>query len=60
MKLLGGHTGKLAPVQAKRLAQLIRPSNRWTAEWAGDDPRMTFQVKRGENNTVGVDLTRHS
>ncbi|MED6227378.1 hypothetical protein PIB30_112935, partial [Stylosanthes scabra] len=43
--LLSGNNGKLAPVQEKRLARLIRPSNKWLAEWAGDNPRMMFQVK---------------
>ncbi|MED6186061.1 hypothetical protein PIB30_063159 [Stylosanthes scabra] len=42
-RLLGNYPGKLAPVQQKRLDKLIHPSNRWTEEWACDDPRMTFQ-----------------
>ncbi|MED6161957.1 hypothetical protein PIB30_065877 [Stylosanthes scabra] len=59
IRLLGNYPGKLAPVQSKRLDKLIRPSNRWTAEWACDDPRMLFQVTRS-NKTLAVDLAKHT
>ncbi|MED6215323.1 hypothetical protein PIB30_112427 [Stylosanthes scabra] len=42
----------------------MRPSTKWLAEWAGDTPRMRFQVKRGigmgEEETLDVDLIKHT
>ncbi|MED6205303.1 hypothetical protein PIB30_016488 [Stylosanthes scabra] len=59
--LVGGHLGKLAPVQEKRLARMIRPSTKWVAEWAGDNSRMSFQVRKAnEDETLSVDLVKHT
>ncbi|MED6191340.1 hypothetical protein PIB30_115434, partial [Stylosanthes scabra] len=42
----------------------MRPSTKWVAEWAGDNPRMKFQVKRGygagDDETLSVDLIKHT
>ncbi|MED6174413.1 hypothetical protein PIB30_068715 [Stylosanthes scabra] len=42
----------------------MRPSTKWLAEWAGDTPRMRFQVKRGirigEEETLDVNLIKHT
>ncbi|MED6215289.1 hypothetical protein PIB30_112064, partial [Stylosanthes scabra] len=43
----------------KRLKRLIKPSNRWNAVWACDDPRMRFQVQM-KKRTLDVDLMRRT
>ncbi|XP_052118923.1 uncharacterized protein LOC107493000 [Arachis duranensis] len=58
-KLLGTHEGKLAPVQEKRLQRLIKPSNKWTAEWIGDNERKRFELTY-KGSKVDVDLIKHS
>ncbi|XP_057755529.1 uncharacterized protein LOC130974688 [Arachis stenosperma] len=57
--LLSAYPGKLAPVQQKRLGRLIRPSNRWNAEWTGDNERKRFEVSR-KTSRVDVDLMKHT
>nr|XP_025662559.1 uncharacterized protein LOC112758174 [Arachis hypogaea] len=59
IRLLEHHSGKLAPVQEKRLQRLIKPSSRWTAEWVGDNERKRFQVSRKQTK-VDVDLIKHT
>ncbi|XP_020992587.2 uncharacterized protein LOC107479903 [Arachis duranensis] len=58
-KLLGTHEGKLAPVQEKRLQRLIKPSNKWTTNWIGDNERKRFEVTH-KGSKVDVDLIKHS
>ncbi|XP_072064364.1 uncharacterized protein [Arachis hypogaea] len=58
-KLLGTHEGKMAPVQEKRLQRLIKPSNKWTAEWIGDNECKRFEVTY-KGSKVDVDLIKHS
>ncbi|XP_020972487.1 uncharacterized protein LOC110269163 [Arachis ipaensis] len=59
IRLLEHHSGKLAPVQEKRLQRLIKPSSRWIAEWVGDNERKRFQVSRKQTK-VDVDLIKHT
>ncbi|XP_025618784.3 uncharacterized protein [Arachis hypogaea] len=58
-ELLSDYTGKLAPVQQKRMERLIRPSNKWRADWTGDDARKRFEVTR-KATKVDVDLIRQT
>ncbi|XP_057745904.1 uncharacterized protein LOC130965081 [Arachis stenosperma] len=54
MRKMAGHKhriskckGKLAPVQQLRLDEYIIPeSNKWTAEWTGDEAKVLFEVQR--------------
>ncbi|XP_057734851.1 uncharacterized protein LOC130950367 [Arachis stenosperma] len=59
IRLLEHHSGKLAPVQEKRLQRLIKPSSRWIAEWVGDNERKRFQVSRKQTK-VDMDLIKHT
>ncbi|XP_029144759.2 uncharacterized protein [Arachis hypogaea] len=67
MRKMAGHKhriskckGKLAPVQQLRLDEYIIPeSNKWTAEWAGDEARVLFEVQRYQTR-VAVNLQRHT
>ncbi|XP_072078144.1 uncharacterized protein [Arachis hypogaea] len=36
-RILENHSGRLAPVQEKRLEKLLNLSTKWTAEWVGDN-----------------------
>ncbi|XP_072071863.1 uncharacterized protein [Arachis hypogaea] len=58
-QLLENVSGKLAPVQQKRLDRLIRPSNKWLAEWTCDAERKRFEVSR-KNTKVDVDLIKQT
>ncbi|RYR70513.1 uncharacterized protein [Arachis hypogaea] len=58
-QLLENYSGKLAPVQQKRLDRLIRPSKKWLAEWTGDEERKRFEVSR-KNTKVDVDLIKQT
>ncbi|XP_020963773.1 uncharacterized protein LOC107610504 [Arachis ipaensis] len=58
-ELLSDYTGKLAPVQQKRMERLIRPSNKWRADWTGDDARKRFEVTR-KATKVDVNLIRQT
>ncbi|XP_052111595.1 uncharacterized protein LOC110276038 [Arachis duranensis] len=59
IRLLEHHSGKLAPVQEKRLQMKIKPSSRWIAEWVGDNERKRFEVTR-KKTKVNVDLIKHT
>ncbi|XP_015941360.1 uncharacterized protein LOC107466865 [Arachis duranensis] len=58
-QLLQNVSEKLAPVQQKRLDRLIRPSNKWVAEWTGDEDRKRFEVSR-KTTKVDVDLIKQT
>ncbi|XP_072090513.1 uncharacterized protein [Arachis hypogaea] len=50
------YKGKLDPVQQLRLDEyIILESNKWTAEWAGDEARVLFEVQRYQTR-VAVNL----
>ncbi|XP_072085035.1 uncharacterized protein [Arachis hypogaea] len=59
-KKLENHTGKLAPVQHKRLEEFIKPkASKWRAIWAGDSDRVLFEVHR-QGHKVGVNLAQRT
>ncbi|KAL4329504.1 hypothetical protein AHAS_Ahas13G0306700 [Arachis hypogaea] len=58
-RVLENHSGRLAPVQEKRMEKLLNLSTKWTAEWVGDNERKRFEVSR-KGIMVDVDLIRHS
>ncbi|XP_025616609.1 uncharacterized protein [Arachis hypogaea] len=58
-RILENHSGRLAPVQEKRMEKLLNLSTKWTVEWVGDNERKRFEVSR-KGTKVDVDLIRHS
>ncbi|XP_020967434.1 uncharacterized protein LOC110266768 [Arachis ipaensis] len=58
-ELLSDYTGKLAPVQQKRMEHPIRPSNKWRVDWTCDDARKRFEVTR-KATKVDVDLIKQT
>ncbi|KAL4294821.1 hypothetical protein AHAS_Ahas18G0266400 [Arachis hypogaea] len=58
-RVLENHSGRLAPVQEKRMEKLLNLSTKWTAEWVGDNEQKRFEVSR-KGTKVDVDLIRHS
>ncbi|XP_072073963.1 uncharacterized protein [Arachis hypogaea] len=43
-RLIECHHGKLVPIQEKRLKRLVKPSNKWIAEWIGDNENKHFEL----------------
>ncbi|XP_016168257.1 uncharacterized protein LOC107610767 [Arachis ipaensis] len=58
-RLIDCHHGKLAPVQEKRLKRLVKPSNKWIAEWIGDNEHKRFEVTY-MGSKLDVDLIKHT
>ncbi|XP_057719633.1 uncharacterized protein LOC130934061 [Arachis stenosperma] len=58
-RVLENHSGRLAPVQEKRMEKLLNLSTKWTAEWVGDNERKRFEISQ-KGTKVDVDLIRHS
>ncbi|XP_025649566.1 uncharacterized protein [Arachis hypogaea] len=58
-KILSTYTGVLAPVQQRKLEDLMKDTKFWTAQWTGDNDRNVFEVQT-HSKKVGVNLGRHT
>ncbi|XP_016191556.1 uncharacterized protein LOC107632386 [Arachis ipaensis] len=54
-RVLSTYTGIVAPVQQKRIDDIMKECKYWTAQWTGDDARQIFEVQY-HMKKVGVDL----
>ncbi|XP_016186019.1 uncharacterized protein LOC107627713 [Arachis ipaensis] len=58
-KVLSTYTGVLAPVQQRKMEDIMKDTKFWTAQWTGDNDRNVFEVQR-HLKKVGVHLGRHT
>ncbi|XP_072060522.1 uncharacterized protein [Arachis hypogaea] len=54
-RVLSTYTGIVAPVQQKRIDDIMKECKYWTAQWTGDDAREIFEVQY-HMKKVGVDI----